>query len=100
MPRRPSLPRRLRTASRWPAGVALTSWRYMWRTTPYHRSEVQGALPEDGLPELSPGVPRDEIQFEGAGPLFHRLYQARIRDTEVEPEALIATITADLDQVA
>jgi hypothetical protein len=100
MPRRPSLPRRLRTASRWPTGVALTSWRYMWRTTPFHRSEVEGALPEDGLPELGPGVARDEIQFEGAGPLFHRLYKARIRDTDVEPEALIATVTADLDQVA
>src|SRR4051812_46030103 len=100
MPRRPSLPRRLRTASRWPAGVALTSWRYMWRTTPFHRSEVEGSLPEDGLPELRRGVLRGEIQFEGAGPLFHRLYRGRIRDTEADPEGLIATITGDLDQVA
>lgn len=100
MPRRPSLPRRLRTASRWPPGVALTSWRYMWRTTPFHRSEVEGTLPEDAMPELSAAVPRDEIQLEGAGPLFHRVYRARIRDTAIEPEALIATITADLDRVA
>jgi hypothetical protein len=80
--------------------VALTSWRYMWRTTPFHRSEVKGALPEDGMPELPAGVPREEIQFDGAGPLFHRMYRGWIRDTNVEPEALIAAITADPDRVA
>jgi Domain of unknown function (DUF1990) len=100
MPRRPSLPRRLRTASRWPVGIALTSWRYMWRTTPFHRSEVEGRLPEDGPPDVGPGVAHDELQLDGAGPLFHRVYRAWIRETDVEPEALIATITADLDRVA
>jgi Domain of unknown function (DUF1990) len=51
MPRRPSLTRRLGTAARWPVGVGLTSWRYMWRTTPLHRSEVASftkVLGEDG----------------------------------------------------
>jgi hypothetical protein len=102
MPRRPSLPRRLRTASRWPVGVGLTSWRYMWRTTALHRSEVEGRLPDDGPPELREGVPRDEIQDAGAGagPLFHRVYRARIRETAMEPERLIAAMTADLDRVA
>jgi hypothetical protein len=100
MPRRPSLPRRLRTATRWPVGIVLTSWRYMWRTTPYHRSEVNGALPGDAPPEIAPGVTRDELQIDGAGPLFHRVYRARIRETEVAPEALIAAIVADLDRVA
>src|SRR3954471_3341228 len=100
MPRRPALPRRLRTATRWPVGVALTSWRYMWRTTPFHRSEVQGALPDDAPPEIGPGVPGDELQLDGAGALFHRVYRARIRETDVAPEALIAAIVADLDGVA
>jgi uncharacterized protein DUF1990 len=72
----------------------------MWRTTPFHRSEVEGALPEDGMPALDPGVSREEVQFEGAGPLFHRVYRGRIRDVDLEPEALIAKITADPDQVA
>jgi hypothetical protein len=72
----------------------------MWRTTPFHRSEVEGALPEDGLPGLSVGMSREEIQFEGAGPLFHRVYRGRIRDADMRPEALIAKITADPDQVA
>jgi hypothetical protein len=74
----------------------------MWRTTPLHRSEVGGRLPDDGPPELGESVPRDEIQdaTAGAGPLFHRVYRARIRGTAVEPARLIAAMTADLDRVA
>src|SRR4051812_21544205 len=101
MPRRPSLPRRLRTATRWPVGIVLTSWRYMWRTTPFHRSEIEGRLPDDAPPDLPDGVSRDEVQYPsmGAGPLFHRVYRARIRG-EWAPDALVGAITADLDQVA
>ena len=102
MPRRPSLPRRLRTATRWPVGITLTSWRYMWRTTPFHRSETIGSWDDDGPPDLPDGVDRTEVQYPraGAGPLFHRVYRARIRGTAVSPEELVATIAADLDQVA
>jgi hypothetical protein len=102
MPRRPSLPRRLRTASRWPVGIVLTSWRYMWRTTPFHRSETLGSLDADSPPDLPEGVDRDEVQYvrAGAGPLFHRVYRARIRGTAVSPEELMRSIVADLDQVA
>ena len=32
--------RRLATALRWPVGVTLTAWRYLWRTTPIYRDEV------------------------------------------------------------
>jgi hypothetical protein len=101
MPRRPPLPRRLRTATRWPVGIVLTSWRYMWRTTPFHRSEIEGRLPDDAPPELPDGVSRDEVQdpSTGAGPLFHRVYRARIRG-DWTPEGLVRAITADLDQVA
>jgi hypothetical protein len=102
MPRRPSFARRLGTASRWPVGVALTSWRYMWRTTPLHRSEVQGRLPDDAPPELPAAPSREDVQHPpaGAGPLFHRIYRARIRDARVGPEELIARITEDPDRVA
>lgn len=102
MPRRPSFARRLGTASRWPVGIALTSWRYMWRTTPLHRSEVEGSLPDDAPPELPAKPSREEVQHppEGAGPLFHRTYRARIREARVGPEELIATITEDPDRVA
>ena len=73
MPRRPTLARRITTATRWPVGIALTSWSYMWRTTPMHRREEVGALDDDRPPELPPGVSREEIQpaADGAGPLFH-----------------------------
>jgi len=99
MPRRPSQPRRLRTATRWPWGVALTSWRYMWRTTPLHRSEVEGSWPDDAPPPLRPG---EELQppEAGVGPLFHRVYRIRIRDTALSPERVIAEMTSDLDRVA
>ena len=102
MPRRPSLPRRLRTATRWPPGIVLTSWRYMWRSTPLHRSETAGRLPDDAPPALPDDVSHDEVQHPaaGAGPLFHRVYRGRIRDAQVDPDALITTITEDPDRVA
>jgi hypothetical protein len=102
MPRRPSLTRRLGTAARWPVGVALTSWRYMWRTTPLHRREVEGRLPDDAPPPIPAGPSRDEVQHppDGAGPLFHRVYRTRIREALMGPEELIATITEDPDRVA
>jgi uncharacterized protein DUF1990 len=102
MPRRPSLPRRLRTASRWPVGIALTSWRYMWRTTPFHRSETTGSWAADAPPDLPDGIDRDEVQYAraGAGPLFHRVYRGRIRGTAISPEDLVGAIAADLDRVA
>ena len=45
---------------------------------------------------------RDDLQDVGAGvgPLFHRLYHADLRGTDISPEALIATISADLNRVA
>jgi hypothetical protein len=40
MPRRPNAARRWVTAASWPVGVTLTSWDYMWRSTPLHCSEA------------------------------------------------------------
>ena len=48
-----TLSRRLATATRWPLGIALTSWRYMWRTTPLYRSEEEGSEQEDSAPSSS-----------------------------------------------
>jgi hypothetical protein len=102
MPRRPSLSRRWRTATRWPAGIALTSWRYMWRTTPLHRSEEPGDAATDGPPPLPPDVTSEEVQppRSGAGPLFHRVYRARIRATHMTPEELLARVAANPNKVA
>jgi hypothetical protein len=93
------MPRAL-TAARWPAGIALTSWAYMWRITPMHRDEVEGSLPEDlppDLPATSDGVQRPE---DGAGPLFHRLYSTRIAESRLDAAGLIERAAADPNVVA
>ena len=102
MPRRPTAPRRLATAARWPAGIALTSWTYMWRTTPMHRREERGSWEDDAPPALAGAVEREELQEpgDGAGPLLHRRYHGRIRDGGLAPEALMARLSADPNVVA
>jgi uncharacterized protein (UPF0548 family) len=102
MPRRPSLLRRLTTAARWPLGVTLTSWRYMWRTTPLYRTEERGSWAEDAVPALPEGVSREELQdiADGAGPLFHRRYMALIRDARMGPEDLMERVAGDPDRAA
>jgi uncharacterized protein (UPF0548 family) len=102
MPRPVSRSRRLATAARWPVGVALTSWRYMWRTTPMHRSEEPGDPERDAPPPLPVELERDELQDVGvgAGPLFHRRYSAKIRDTTWSPEQLLGRVAGEPDRVA
>jgi hypothetical protein len=101
MPRRPSLGRRLATAARWPVGVSLTSWSYMWRTTPMHRREELCAAGDDDPPELPPGISTDEVQYasDGFGPLFHRRYTALIREPRLTAEELIEHVANDLNSV-
>jgi hypothetical protein len=102
MPKRPPLSRRVATAAAWPAGVALTSWNYMWRTTPMHRREESGTTREDAPPPLPEQVAHEELQSpeDGVGPLFHRTYRARIRDSRHSAEQLLAAIRMDLNRVA
>jgi hypothetical protein len=71
----------------------------MWRTTPMHRSEESGD--GDDLPPGRPdaGVGNDVQRIEdGVGPLFHRVYRARIRDAALSPAELIGRLGADLNQ--
>ncbi len=102
MPQLPTVPRRLVVASLWPFGIALTSWNYMWRTTPLHRREMSGSLPDDAGPDLPADMSPADLQpaDDGVGPLFHRRYRARIANPKVSPEDLIATISADPNEVA
>jgi hypothetical protein len=96
------MPNRLLTSARWPLGVALTSWAYMWRTTPMHRRERAGTVAGDSPPPLPDGVSRARLQApeDGVGPLFHRTYRVRIRDARTAPEELIARLGADPNEVA
>lgn len=102
MPARLPLRRRIAGAVRWPLGVTLTSWRYIWRTVPLHRLEERGDVAADAPPPLPSSVTPDEVQrpTDGYGPLFHRVYRTRIRDTAMTPAALIARVAADPDRVA
>jgi hypothetical protein len=101
VPKRPPLARRLATAARWPVGVGLTSWSYMWRTTPMHRREEAGTHEDDAPPGMPEGVKDDEVQpaSSGAGPLFHRRYVAVVREPTVSPEELIAHVAGNLNKV-
>jgi hypothetical protein len=101
VPKRPPLARRLTTTARWPVGIGLTSWSYMWRTTPMHRREEAGDVSDDAPPDLPAGVSTDEVQHasDGAGPLFHRRYAALVREPRVSPEELIARVAEDLNAV-
>ena len=100
--RKQALPQRLATATRWPMGVALTSWRYLWRTTPLHRDEVEGSLEEDSPPPLPAELERSEIQTpdDGAGPMFHRRYRVRIHGSQLSPEELVQAVAANPDSVS
>jgi len=99
VPRRPPLSRRLTTAARWPVGVGLTGWRYLWRLTPVDRREWSDSAPGDGPPRLPEGTDLQRPE-DGAGPSIHRLYRLRIRDSALTPTQLIAAIAGDLDQVS
>ena len=102
MPRRQPAARRIATATRWPLGVALTSWRYLWRTTPMRRVELAGSLRHDMPPALRPDVEMDELQLpeDGVGRLMHRRYRVRVRDATCTPEELFARVQADPDCVS
>jgi hypothetical protein len=102
MPRTQRFSARLVTASRWPLGVALTSWRYLWRTTPLHRDEVEGDLGTDSPPPLPSELECSEIQRpdDGVGPLFHRRYRVRISSSDLSTDELVQRVAAEPDSVA
>lgn len=98
---RPSLPGSLVQAALWPFGIALTSWNYLWRTTPLHRRERDGTAAADAAPPLPPSVPTDGVQLpeDGTGALFHRCYRARITGARSSPEELMECLMGDPDRL-
>jgi hypothetical protein len=88
-----------RILARWTLGVALVSWRYLWATTPLHRSvEVGDAT------DLPPPLPdqlvddRSQPLESGVGPLFRRLFMVEIQGSSLTATDLIAKVAADLNQ--
>ena len=102
MPPRLSFRRRWTTAARWPLGVGLASWRYLWRVSAVHRWEMSGSLPSDGAPALPDGVRLEEVQTpdDGVGPFVHRMYRTRIVGSVLTPERLMERLKHDPNRVA
>jgi hypothetical protein len=89
---------RLRTVLGWPVGIALVSWRYMWRTTPLHRSEQAGSAEDlPGLVHHHDGHGRQGLDA-GVGPMLHRSYAVRIVNSALGPAALIDMVADKLDR--
>jgi hypothetical protein len=85
--------RRVGVVLRWPVGLGLASWRYLWRTTPVHRNDA--SIPATTSPPPLPDeVVDDRLQQpdDGVGPLFHRRYRAHVCAAKRNPEELVARI--------
>jgi hypothetical protein len=95
-------PARAGIVLRWPLGLALVSWRYMWRTTPLHRSEETGSaadVPQPASQDTDPGERRQGLPA-GAGPLLHRSYAARIVRSSMGPAELMDKMAANLNRAS
>ncbi|MFP5020651.1 DUF1990 family protein [Pseudonocardia phyllosphaerae] len=81
---------------RWPPAVVLVSWRYFWRATAIHRSDVAGDA-SDEPPRTPAGIDDADVQApsDGYGTLLHRTYSARIKGSALTPEELMRRIVAD-----
>lgn len=100
----PSRSARAATVARWPLAIAVVSWRYLWRTTPLHRSEAAGDstdLPDgwDGGDRPEPGVRRQHLA-DGVGPVVHRRYTVWIADTAMRPTVLMDVVAANLNRAS
>ena len=86
----------------WSFGIGLTSWRYMWRTTPLSRGEEAATLADHAPPELPDHLDRGEVQTHeaGTGPLFHRLYRAHIDGAQISATEVMARVQKDPNVVA
>ena len=97
-----SRPARAGIVLRWPLGLALVSWRYMWRTTPLHRSEETGDatdLPRRASQDTEPCDRRQGVAA-GTGPLLHRYYAVQIVRSSMSPSALMDKAAASLDRAS
>ena len=93
--------RLLTTALRWPGGLLITWWAYVWRITPMYRREVGGTWDADKPRPLPAGIRRDGIQSpeSGSGAYLRRRYRVDIVEGRLDAAALIARIREDVNCV-
>ena len=96
------LGRRVGTVARWPLGMGLAFWRYLWRTMPLHRSDTDGSPDRDLPPPLPSDLAGDGVQRpeDGSGPLFRRRYRVRIEGGRLDAEQLMGALLRDPNRAA
>jgi len=96
------LGRRVGTVARWPLGMGLAFWRYLWRTMPLHRSDTDGSPDRDLPPPLPSDLAGDGVQRpeDGSGPLFRRRYRVRIEGGRLDAEQLMGVLVRDPNRAA
>ena len=94
--------RRAGTVARWPVGMGLAFWRYLWRTLPLHRSDTDGSPDQDLPPPLPTELVDGRLQLpeDGLGPLFRRRYRVRIEASRLTPEQLMAEMLREPNRAA
>jgi hypothetical protein len=97
-----SLGRRAGTVARWPVGMGLAFWRYLWRTMPLHRRDEEGSPDRDLPPPLPDGFTSERLQRleDGSGPLFRRRYRVRIEGGRLSPEELMGQVLREPNRAA
>ncbi len=90
----------LSVLTRWLLGVGLVSWRYLWETTPLHRSEEAGDQEADAPPALPPDLVDEAVlrADEGRGPLYHRTFEVRVARPTLSAAEVIARVHRDFKQ--
>jgi hypothetical protein len=97
----PGATRRVGALLRYPAGLAVSTVRYLHWSSRVQRTEQEG----DGtdLPAALPDGTLDahlKTVEEGAGPLLHRTFRIRVRGSGLDAERLMERVCADLDRAA
>jgi Domain of unknown function (DUF1990) len=90
------------TLPHWLFGIGLTSWRYMWRTTPMRRVEMDDESPSTNPPELPGHLDLDGVRGaeKGVGVLYHRRYSVRVEDAQISTNELMQRLQDDPNLLA
>ena len=96
-----NLRQRVGIVLRWPIGLVLITFRYLWRVTPVYRCDESGGR-DDLPPPLPDGVDRHDVQClaDGYGTLLHRRYSVRVEGSRVTPAQAIRRLAADPNSAA